>query len=114
MNVKWVTSIFNRHINKWVSKKLYLLNSWFNTGVIVALLMIIPSLLLLTSTALVSFENVWSYKKEESVLQPVLPGINLPKSDLPYYLLTILISTVLHEMGHAVAAVKYEYFYKIL
>ena len=64
-------------------------------------------MILLTSTAFVSFENMRHFTKEEAILQPVLPGINLPKSDLPYYFLTLLVCTVVHEMGHAIAAVRY-------
>jgi len=37
-------------------------------------------------------------------IQPVVPGWNLPLSHLPYYILAILISVVIHELGHALAA----------
>lgn len=107
MNIKWTTSKFTKQVSNWTSQRQHVLNIWFNVGVAVTLLMIIPSMILLSKTAFVSFENLSAFKKEESVLQPVLPGINLPKSDLPYYLSTLLITTVLHELGHAVAAVKY-------
>ena len=46
-------------------------------------------------------------KKEEAMLQPVVPGVNLPSYDLPYYLITLLVCTVVHEIGHAIAAVRY-------
>jgi len=38
------------------------------------------------------------------VLQPVLPGLNLPHSQLFYYISSLLISSVYHEAGHAVSA----------
>ena len=35
-----------------------------------------------------------------------MPGVNLPASQLSYYLLTLLVCGILHEMGHAIAAVR--------
>ena len=40
-------------------------------------------------------------------IQPILPGWNLPLTQLPYYLLAILISVVVHELGHAVASASH-------
>ncbi|CAI5936884.1 unnamed protein product [Closterium sp. NIES-64] len=38
------------------------------------------------------------------VLQPVLPGVNMPLADLSYLFIATLISLAWHEAGHAVAA----------
>ena len=35
-----------------------------------------------------------------------MPGVNLPMSQIYYYLLTLLVCGVLHEVGHAIAAVR--------
>ncbi|XP_022257858.1 membrane-bound transcription factor site-2 protease-like isoform X2 [Limulus polyphemus] len=35
-----------------------------------------------------------------------MPGINLPLSDIMYYLMTLLVCSVIHEVGHALAAVR--------
>lgn len=40
-------------------------------------------------------------------IQPILPGWNLPLTQLPYYLLAILISVLVHELGHAVASASH-------
>ncbi|KAF6022735.1 MBTPS2 [Bugula neritina] len=45
-------------------------------------------------------------KSDDQILKPVIPGVNLPKKDLGYYLVTIFISALVHEFGHAVAAVR--------
>ena len=37
-----------------------------------------------------------------------MPGVNLPMSEIVYYLLTLFICAVFHEVGHAVAAVRYQ------
>ena len=42
----------------------------------------------------------------ETALQPVLPGVNLPKSEWLYYVITLAICTAFHEAGHALAAVR--------
>lgn len=38
-------------------------------------------------------------------LEILLPGVNLPLEEIGYYVATLLISTVVHELGHAIAAV---------
>lgn len=107
MNIKWATTMFNKTLNTWAMKKFAFLHKWYNLGAVVTLLLCIPSMILLASTAIVSFENLrQNNRQEEAALQPVLPGVNLPKSDLLYYFITLLICTVVHEMGHAVAAIK--------
>ena len=40
-------------------------------------------------------------------LIPVIPGINLPVGHIPYYFLALVVSSVFHEMGHAIAAASY-------
>ena len=35
-----------------------------------------------------------------------MPGVNLPASQVSYYLLTLLVCGILHEIGHAIAAVR--------
>lgn len=104
LNVKWATSVFNKTLNSWVVQKLWFLHKWYNLGTVVTLLICIPSMILLTSTALTSFQNLFQTIQEETALQPVLPGINLPKSDYCYYFITLLLCTVVHEVGHAIAA----------
>lgn len=39
-----------------------------------------------------------------------MPGVNLPASQVSYYLFTLLVCGILHEIGHAIAAVRYENF----
>ncbi|KAJ8906244.1 hypothetical protein NDN08_002738 [Rhodosorus marinus] len=42
--------------------------------------------------------------KSSGFLTPLLPGINLPKSQLGYILFALLVSALFHELGHALAA----------
>ena len=49
-----------------------------------------------------------SYEEPTSkkILQPVMPGVNLPWNQLSYYVTTLLITGAFHEMGHAIAALR--------
>lgn len=38
-----------------------------------------------------------------------VPGVNLPISDIGYYVATLVICSVVHELGHAIAAVRYDF-----
>ncbi|KAG0369093.1 hypothetical protein BGZ54_000349 [Gamsiella multidivaricata] len=44
--------------------------------------------------------------ENEMVFVPVIPGVTLPISHLPYYLIALLISGIFHEAGHAIAAAR--------
>ncbi|KAL3218974.1 hypothetical protein MRX96_031235 [Rhipicephalus microplus] len=44
--------------------------------------------------------------QEVQVLEPSLPGVNLPLSDIFYYIATLIVCSVFHEFGHALAAVR--------
>ena len=53
-------------------------------------------------------ENV---EKQSSVqdklsFQVVLPGVTLPISDIGYYMMALLFCSVVHEAGHALAAIQ--------
>ena len=41
-----------------------------------------------------------------------MPGVNLPWSQVLYYLVTLTISGVFHEFGHAISAVRYDLNFK--
>nr|SVE74263.1 EOG090X08FA [Daphnia barbata] len=105
-SVRWTTSLFNKIISSWVIDRKKIFCRWYGFGTIITVLLCIPSLILLAGTAVVSFENIRNHRNDEAILQPAVPGVNLPLSDLPYYILTLLTCTVVHEIGHAVAAVS--------
>lgn len=70
-------------------------------------LIMFPFAVLLIVTALVQSLFVGShYSSEQNVLvEPVIPGVNLPASELGYYCLALLVCSIFHELGHAIAAV---------
>ncbi|KAJ2773276.1 hypothetical protein IWQ56_001055 [Coemansia nantahalensis] len=42
----------------------------------------------------------------QQVLRPIIPGVTLPMSHVWYYLLSLALCAVVHELGHAVAAAR--------
>ncbi|XP_048767696.1 membrane-bound transcription factor site-2 protease-like isoform X2 [Ostrea edulis] len=100
---RWYSTIFNRsfvRIGQWRPR---LLRLWFTVGVYFGLVAMLLSICLLT---LLVINTLRKQPVEQQVLTPVMPGVNLPASQLWYYLLTLLVCGILHEMGHAVAAVR--------
>ncbi|XP_062510663.1 membrane-bound transcription factor site-2 protease-like isoform X2 [Corticium candelabrum] len=81
------------------------LQAWFTVGVVIGLVLIPLSVGVLVFT-LRSFIVSSDEEARDPLLVPVLPGVNLPWSQLVYFLVTIAVSGVLHELGHAVAAVS--------
>lgn len=105
LNVRISTTGFNRLLSKPAARHGRFFRAWYSFGAASTIIMILPATILLVITAYKNIQNLRHDVKEEVVLQPVLPGVNLPGSELPLYFVTLLICTVLHEMGHAFAAV---------
>ncbi|KAK3097010.1 hypothetical protein FSP39_005560 [Pinctada imbricata] len=83
--------------------KPYFLKMWFTCGVLFGLVAMLLSMFLLT---LLVVNTVRRQPVEQQVLTPVMPGVNLPASQVSYYLLTLLVCGIIHEMGHAIAAIR--------
>lgn len=101
--LRWYSTFLNRtflRIGQWRPN---FLKAWFTCGVVFGLLAMLLSMFLLTLLVINTFRK---QPVEQQVLTPVMPGINLPASQVSYYLLTLLVCGILHEVGHAVAAVR--------
>ena len=106
-----------------------LLSAWFHIGAITTLLLILPSMIILlhninNNVGLpsyyrhgVSAANIPSVEVNENVekqssiqdklsFQVVLPGVTLPISDIGYYMMALIFCSVVHEAGHAIAAIQ--------
>ena len=94
-----LNNVFSR-VEKWPPK---LLHYWFTLGVYVGITVMFSSIFLLSYNLIGYFRTVSS---EEHVLVPVVPGVNLPWNQIAYYFIVLLILAVLHESGHAIAAVS--------
>ncbi|XP_043485760.1 membrane-bound transcription factor site-2 protease [Polistes fuscatus] len=108
MRIKWFTTVFNRKIIKWGMDRSKFWTAWFNTGVIISII-ILPIVMIAILRA--TF-NIWAAgpsadtKNSAVLLEPMLPGVDIPFNELGYYTITLAICTIVHELGHALAAVR--------
>ncbi len=102
--LRWRTQRFNRLLwlagTKWPA----LVRAWFSVGAVISTLIIVPSMLLLLKLLLAHVLGADQGGDHQIEFQPILPGVNLPLSDLGHYLATLLACSVFHEVGHATAA----------
>ncbi|KAJ8984262.1 hypothetical protein NQ317_007494 [Molorchus minor] len=96
LSLKWETKAFNRTLIKWGNTRPRFLDSWFTVGLYASLI------LLPVATCLNIFLD---YEEGTIVIEPIIPGINLPATELGYYSLALIFCSVVHELGHALAAV---------
>jgi len=110
--VRWYTKSFNRVFVKMGRFKPNLLRLWFLVGAWVSALLLIPAMVLLVQTLVNNLVQVFGSESAVEqqgtviVLQPVLPGVNMPLGELGYYFVTLLTCSIIHEAGHAIAAVE--------
>ncbi|XP_031569993.1 membrane-bound transcription factor site-2 protease-like [Actinia tenebrosa] len=100
--IRWYTTRFNRWFIKLGKFHSYFLHIWFTIGTWVGVFMMFVSVGVLSLTLYKAFTK----EAPEQILTPVMPGVNLPWSQILYYLITLAISGIYHEIGHAIAAVR--------
>ncbi|XP_061426372.1 membrane-bound transcription factor site-2 protease [Lethenteron reissneri] len=111
-HVRWSSTILNRAFLRAGHWRPRLLHIWFTAGLVFGLAGMVLSVVLLTSN-LASMLRILLFpapaqqqQQQQQVLQVIVPGVNLPLSQASYFFLAVLLSGVVHEFGHAVAAVK--------
>jgi len=111
--IRWYTKSFNRIFLKTGRFNPNLVRPWFLVGAWVSALLLIPAMVLLVQTLVNNLMQIFGSELAEQesqgtviVLQPVLPGVNMPLGELGYYFVTLLICSIIHEAGHAIAAVE--------
>ena len=92
-----LNDLFTHVEHKWPR----VVSAWFTAGMYVGLGVMFSSVLLLVVN-LVGYFRLQA--AEEHVLVPVVPGVNLPWSQIGYYFVILLFLAVVHEAGHAFAA----------
>jgi len=105
--IRWTTARYNR-IFVWLgSRRPKFLQLWFNLGAIFGLLAVVPSIGVLLVTVK---NNVYPPESDDAqpILSAMLPGVNLPTREIPFYVTTLIFCIVIHELGHALAAVREE------
>lgn len=105
--IRWTTTAFNRLLVRWGSSNNKYFNLWFSFGMYITLILF-PLVIILMIQAL--FQNIFSSSSRDSeptlTVEPVVPGLNLPASELGYYGVALIVCSIFHELGHAIAAVR--------
>ena len=100
-HVRCYTTKFNRVFQKAGTWSRHFSRLWFTVGAIAGIILMFSSIIVLLFTL---FQSLNIYESTQPVLTPVMPGVNLPWRDLSYYVVTLVVCGVFHEVGHAVAA----------
>lgn len=103
---------FNRLVNRYSSKLPSLYKRSFKLGFYVAIFLLPVSLSLMV-ISLFNFESSQESSDasnninsaDSAHLEILLPGINLPLDQIIYYIISLLICSVVHEAGHGIAAI---------
>lgn len=106
LRVQFYFTRFNRVVHQLGRKKPRFLYWWFTLGAAVSILSIAPAVWVLATSAMSMSRSAATGKPEVQILEPAMPGINLPISDIFYYISTLVVCSIFHEFGHALAAVR--------
>ncbi|KAL1006228.1 hypothetical protein UPYG_G00069510 [Umbra pygmaea] len=109
-HLRWQTSIFNRIFSRCARINPHALYLWFTSGLVFGIVSMCGSVVLLVRTLQQTLHQMTSDQEpqgaNQQTLQVVVPGVNLPVSQLAYFFSALLLSGVIHELGHAVAAIR--------
>lgn len=100
-HVRCYTTKFNRTFHQLGNWNKPMSRFWFGLGALIGVMLMGSSVVVLGFTL---FQTFFASEPSEQVLTPVMPGVNLPWSDIVYYLVTLIVCAVFHEVGHALAA----------
>ncbi|XP_024521918.1 membrane-bound transcription factor site-2 protease homolog isoform X1 [Selaginella moellendorffii] len=81
---------------------------WFSCGALFGILAVLSSVLVLVWQMLLSlcriFASAGSSQLNSSIVTPIVPGLNVPWSDVFYVMLGTSLAAGFHEVGHALGA----------
>lgn len=107
------TKFGHRTIIKWTSKLPWVYRHSFKLGCYTAMLLF-PLALLIVLASLFSgsisstdglSSNQLAKSQDIARLEILLPGVNLPLNQIGFYIISLLICSIVHELGHGFAAV---------
>ncbi|KAK4881765.1 hypothetical protein RN001_005084 [Aquatica leii] len=103
---QWNTTALNRILVRWGSSHLRFFNVWFALGLYTTLMLLPISVCLILYALFQIITAKGEDLNQNLIVEPIIPGINLPLSELGYYSVTLIFCSIVHEIGHALAAVK--------
>ncbi|XP_071387432.1 membrane-bound transcription factor site-2 protease isoform X1 [Centroberyx affinis] len=120
-HLRWQTTMFNRLFAYCARINPHALYLWFSSGLVFGVVSMVGSVVLLVRTLQQTLAQMTTDNPRmagQQALQVVVrthwtglhslsvPGVNLPTSQLAYFFIALLLSGVIHELGHAVAALR--------
>lgn len=104
LQIDWTTKAFNRLLIRFGNKHPWFWEVWFTLGLYVSLVLLPISTYYLFTSFFQNFSS--SVSSNVITIEPIVPGINLPLSELGYYSFSLVLCSIVHEAGHALAAVR--------
>jgi len=101
-HIRWHTTMFNRYFIKIGHSKPKFFLIWFYLGALFGCVTMVVSVVILCAMLYKSF----THPDQEQILQPVMPGMNMPWNQVVYYMFTLIVAGGFHEIGHAVASAR--------
>ncbi|KAM4606186.1 membrane-bound transcription factor site-2 protease [Polymixia lowei] len=108
-HLRWQTTMFNRLFAYCARINPHALHLWFSSGLVFGVVAMVGSVVLLIRTLQQTLAQMTTDNPRmagQQALQVVVPGVNLPTSQLAYFFSALLLSGIIHELGHAVAALR--------
>ncbi len=103
LRLQWYTTAFNRSLIKWSNKCPRFFATSFDLGVCVSLLLLPTVFVYQIVTSLTSSPSKGN--QIDVGFEIMLPGVNLLIDEIGYYVTALAVSSVIHELGHGIAAV---------
>lgn len=108
LRIDWYTTALNRAIVNWSTNSSRIIRKSFDLGVYLCLVLAPISLVMLVYSVVQTFN--YSPMKGDGGgrtvdVEILVPGVTLPFAEIGYYVVTLLVCTVVHELGHALASV---------
>lgn len=104
LRLQWYTTAFNRTTIKWSNKCPRFFTTSFDLGVCITIFLL-PIVFVYQIVTTFKTNQTSSNEKDIGGFEIMLPGVNLPIDEIGYYVTALTVSTVIHEMGHGIAAV---------
>lgn len=106
LNFSWTTTAFNRFIFRWSKILSRILKKWFTFGYLFTISIFLPFAIWTIITFVQEHFNETVHFNNVPQVKAMLPGVNIPASDICVYFIAIALSSILHELGHAMAAAQ--------
>ncbi|XP_061714112.1 membrane-bound transcription factor site-2 protease [Cydia pomonella] len=108
LNFSWATTAFNRFLYRWSKNLTHVLNKWFGFGYIVSIWILLPFSLWTLINFIYQHFNESIHLSTVPEVKAILPGFNIPASDFWVYFLAMSMSSIFHELGHALTACQHD------